>query len=241
MPKTQFFRSRKISKSHGVYEALRRLIMLGELKPAEPLAEMQIAQQYQCSQGPVREALLRLQEEGLVNRMGYHGTVVSAVSAPEISEFLVLRKLVETRGIVRAIGNINDKEVEALVDLVDAMDAAATANDEFTLSEVDRAFHLDLFRFAHLDALEPVLQRCLLHVHRYKISLMPPIRTLEQTAEGHRPIVESLRNRDKAAAARAVSLHIDTVCGGAVPILSSSANSIGEDGGPFDTSAERKL
>lgn len=209
---------RRPNKSQSVYEALRRSIILGELRPSEPLGELQVAQTYNCSQGPVREAMLRLQEEGLVNRLGYRGTVVSAITPDEISEMLLLRKLIETRGAIFALPSISDTVVEALSGLVHRMEAAAADDDEFALSELDRQFHLGMFRNARLNALEPILERCLLHVHRFKILISPSDRTLQQTAAGHWPIIEALRAGQQAGVREAISRHIDTVCGGPVPI-----------------------
>lgn len=210
--------SKKLSKSEGVYHALRRAIILGDLRPASPLGELQVAQTYSCSQGPVREAMLRLQEEGLVNRFGYRGTIVSAITPEEISEMLLLRKLVETRGAAYSLPRMDERTLTALAGIVHEMEGAAGDDDEFALSELDRRFHLELFRRSGLGTLEPILQRCLLHVHRFKILLAPGGRTLQETAAGHWPIVEALRRRDMAAVKAAISHHIDTICGDSLPL-----------------------
>ncbi len=220
MPKTPMLQRRRLNKSQSVYEALRRSIILGELRPAEPLGELQVAQMFSCSQGPVREALLRLQEEGLVNRLGYRGTIVSAITSEEIVEMLLMRKLIETRGASYAVAKIDDSAIDYLSELVRSMEAAAEEGDEFELSELDRRFHMQVFQNAGLNALEPILERCLLHVHRFKISLSPGGRTLQETAAGHWPIVETLRAGEEVEVKRAITRHIDTVCGGSVSLMS---------------------
>ena len=222
MAQSRLARAHKPKKSQGVYETLRRRIILGQLRPAEPIGEMQVASELNCSQGPVREALLRLQEDGLVNRLGYRGTIVSAITQEEISELLLLRKMIETRGVVYAFDGIDDAAMERLSDLVRQMENAAADDDEFLLSELDRAFHSELFRYSGLDALEPILQRCLLHVHRYKISLSPGDRTLIETAQGHWPIMQTLREKGLSEVKRAITHHIDTVCGGSVSLPSKA-------------------
>ena len=68
-------------KGNAVYHAVKRAIILGTLAPGAGLLEQQIAAAMGCSQGTVREALLRLEQDGLVARRGYHGTVVSDTSA----------------------------------------------------------------------------------------------------------------------------------------------------------------
>ena len=213
MSRELFYHSHKTSKSQAVYEALRRMIVLGQLRPAEPIAEMQIAHEFACSQGPVREALLRLQEEGLVNRMSYHGTVVSAITQTEVHEFTVLRKLLETRALVLAFDQFDEAALARLTALIEAMEAAAIAEDQFGLSEIDREFHIELFRQAHIDALEPVLHRCLLQVHRHKIALSPGVSALKQSARSHWAILDALRQGKPSAAKRLLSEHAETVYG----------------------------
>ena len=64
-------------KADAAYHAVRRSILLGHFQPGEMLLEQRIAERLNCSQGTVREALLRLEQDGLVSRRGYQGTVVS--------------------------------------------------------------------------------------------------------------------------------------------------------------------
>ncbi|HFA59489.1 MAG TPA: GntR family transcriptional regulator, partial [Rhodospirillales bacterium] len=70
-------------KSSAVYHALRRAILLHRVPPGQMLLEQQIASTMGCSQGTVREALLRLEQDGLVERRGYRGTCVSDTSEAE--------------------------------------------------------------------------------------------------------------------------------------------------------------
>jgi len=78
-------------KREEVYSTLRRRIILSEVSDGQPITELELAASMGCSQGTVREALLRLQEEGLVVRQGYRGSVVSPVSAREAQAFLHCR------------------------------------------------------------------------------------------------------------------------------------------------------
>ncbi|MBL8654506.1 MAG: GntR family transcriptional regulator, partial [Alphaproteobacteria bacterium] len=86
-----------------VYSALKRRIVLNEIRPGEPLTELGLANELECSQGTVREALLRLQEDGLVQRSGHRGTMVTTLDPDAAEEILDLRKRLETRGALRAV------------------------------------------------------------------------------------------------------------------------------------------
>src|SRR6476646_11085809 len=85
-----------------VYGHVKRQIMLNELKPETALTELGLAHELGCSQGTIRETLLRLQEDGLVARTARRGTVVTRLTADEAQEMLILRRTIETRGAARA-------------------------------------------------------------------------------------------------------------------------------------------
>ena len=85
----------RLARSSEVFETLKREIMLGDLPPGTPLTELEIAARFACSQGPVREALLFLQQDGLVMRKGHRGTHVSDCTEREAVEMFRLRQSIE--------------------------------------------------------------------------------------------------------------------------------------------------
>lgn len=198
-------------RSFLIYTRLQREIVLGMLAPGSTLLELELASRFEVSQGTVREALLRLQEEGLVHRQPHRGTTVSDCRAEDAEELIRLRHDIECRGVVRAIS----RGGAALADLMrvhlGAMQAAAEAGDEYLLSVHDRAFHSDLFARADLPPVQPVLARALVHAHRYKILHPDQNRDLRDTANRHLAIVAALEAQDPTAAAEALSHHIITI------------------------------
>jgi DNA-binding GntR family transcriptional regulator len=199
------------AKSGEVFDALKREIMLGELSAGEPLVELELAARFGCSQGPVREALLQLQEEGLVIRQGHRGTRVADCTADEAVEMFRLRQSIECRGVVRALQHPSRTLVADLRELVNAMEGAARSSDEYRLAEFDRDFHRRLLRDANLPALDPILHRCLVHNHRFKISRSDPHRDLVATARRHIAIVDAVERGDASAASHALAHHIATI------------------------------
>jgi len=199
------------AKSGEVYEAVKREIMLGGLPPGEPLVELELAAFFGCSQGPVREALLQLQEEGLVIRQGHRGTRVADCTADEAVEMFRLRRSIECRGVIRALQRPSRTLATDLRKLIEAMEEAALAGDEYKLAEHDRDFHRRLLRDANLPALDPILHRCLVHNHRFKISQSRGERDLLATARRHLSIIEAVERSDATTAARALAHHIATI------------------------------
>lgn len=201
----------KTSKSTEVFESIKRAIMLGEIPIGAQLLELELAEQFNCSQGPVREALLNLQDEGLVNRMAHRGTRVSDCTRAEAEDMFRIRHGIETRGIVRSLERINARTLDALKSLTSSMEDAAAAEDEYLLSEQDRAFHRQLFNTADLPAVEPILHRCILHNHRFKIIHSGEQRDLIETARRHWSIIQAIEAGDPEAASDAIGHHVATI------------------------------
>lgn len=195
----------------SIYAAVKRRIVLNELRPGVVLTELGLAADLGCSQGPVREALMRLQEDGLVLRQGHHGTVVTPLNPEEAGEILALRRRIEVRAAPRAARAVDARALERLATLSGRMIGAAEVGDEYGLIELDTAFHLEIFRLANLQALEQILVRCILHSHRQKLWEPRHRRPLIDTATRHGVLYETLAARDGDALATALGEHIDTI------------------------------
>ncbi|MCQ1780670.1 GntR family transcriptional regulator [Neorhizobium galegae] len=198
-------------KAGAAFDALKRDIMLGTLAPGTGLTELELAAHFQCSQGTVREALLQLQEEGLVRRRGHRGTQVSECTEDEAIEMFRLRQQIEGNGMARVMRARSRTLIKELDSLLDKMLLAAAAGDELELAAFDRDFHRRIFEDANLPALDPILHRCLVHNHRFKISRSPMARDLEATALRHRSIIDAIESGDAGRATAAMRHHIATI------------------------------
>jgi len=193
------------------YHEIKRCIVMNEIKPGTTLTELGLARDLGCSQGPVREALLRLQEDGLVIRNGRRGTTVTGLDAEEAAEILALRRRIEMRGALKAVRNPDPSGLASLQALRHDMDTAAEWRDVYGLIEIDMAFHLELFRLAGLNALEQILTRCILHSHRFKLFAPLHIRALPATAARHDVLIDRFVAGDGDGLAEALGAHIDTI------------------------------
>jgi DNA-binding GntR family transcriptional regulator len=198
-------------KASVAFNALKRDIMLGTLAAGTGLTELELAAHFQCSQGTVREALLQLQEEGLVRRQGHRGTQVSECTTDEAIEMFRLRTQIECSGLPRAMRSPSAALVSDLNRLLDDMLAAADSDDELQLAAIDRDFHRRILEDANLPALDPILHRCLVHNHRFKISRSRTARDLRATALRHRSIIDAIEGGDIVGATKAMHHHIATI------------------------------
>lgn len=195
----------------AVYQWLKKRIVLNELRPGDSLTELGLAAEAGCSQGTIREVLLRLQEDGLVVREGHRGTTVTGLDPEEATELLALRRRFEMRGAERAASRATPEQVAELRELLVGMTAAAKRGDEYELLILDMDFHLALFRLAGLHALNQVLVRCMLHTHRSRLWAPTHRRPLAATASRHKPLLDHLAAGNGRALARAIGEHIDTI------------------------------
>ena len=201
-------------RADQVHMALRRAILFRDLPPGEQLLEQTLAAEHGCSQGTVREALLRLAEEGLVARRGYRGTFVTDTSLAEAAQMVRVRLTIE-HGVAQRIAageaDLADPRVAALLQ---AMDEAHGAGDLYRCSELDREFHATLAEIAGMGLLRPMLWRCALHIHRFTLGGLEVPRPFFQEAgvgDEHRALLARLTEAAPPDAAGAMAAHLAQV------------------------------
>lgn len=197
------------SKSETVHQILKRRIMLGSLTDDSPITEQALAQEFSCSQGTVREALLRLQECGLVDRRGYQGTFVTRTTRDEAIILTRMRVHLECTGVERAVAAADDAKLDVLRELMDLYEASRLQRDVFACSEIDRRLHCAIFELADMPMLEPFLHRAHLQLHRYMVSPhQGNIVWNRREGSMHVDILDAFERRDAASAKRRMKLHI---------------------------------
>lgn len=201
-------------KADQAYLFIKRAIVLHHFEPGVQLLEQSLAAELGCSQGTVREALLRLAEDGLVSRRGYQGTAVTRTSMAEVCEMVRVRLSIERRA-ARMIDADRIAEAQDSFDrLLNEMDQAHIDQDYFQGSELDRAFHAEIAHVAGLGLLSPVLRRCALHIHRFTLSSIEVPREFSQEAgigAEHRALLESLSLGSQDESEAAIVDHLERV------------------------------
>lgn len=203
------YSQKNTSKSETVHQILKRRILLGYLTDECPITEQALAQEFSCSQGTVREALLRLQECGLVDRRGYQGTFVTRITRDEAIILTRMRVHLECTGVERAVAAIDDCKIAVLKELMDLFEESREQHDVFTCSEIDRRLHCFIFDLADMPMLEPFLHRAHLQLHRYLVSGHQGniVWNLNEGSQ-HIDILDAFERRDAASAKRRMKRHI---------------------------------
>lgn len=192
-----------------VYQYLRSAIICAELLPGEKLVELEIAARMGTSQGPVREALQRLERDGLVERRARSATFVTSVSIDEMYELFSIRGVIEGYAARRTAQKITPEQCETLQDLIHKMVRAGSQQDLIPLAEYDMQFHRHIVEWSgsssFLGAWTPLSSQ----IQRFIIQSHPAYYpNYVEIGTRHQPILDALRQHDSEAAACALQEHI---------------------------------
>ncbi|MFM6849222.1 MAG: GntR family transcriptional regulator [Terrabacter sp.] len=194
------------SLADAVVDAVRAGMASGELVPHDTYSVYQLADLLGVSRSPVREALLRLAEAGLVRIDRNRGFRVLTPSAHDIEEIIEIRLALEPATARRVADHATDDEHAAIRDTLAAMDAAL--DDEERFWAADHALHDRLMRAGGNQRAATIIDR----LRATTALLGPPTttagRTLREIRDEHEPIVTAILRRDGAAAERAMRDHL---------------------------------
>lgn len=188
-----------------VFDALRKAIIEGELKAGEPLRQDEIARLFNVSRIPVREAISRLEEHGLVRTQRYKGAIVSDLSADEVREIQNFRALIEPEIIRHAVPRM---QAQDLSKARAACAAFAAATDPMTWGDLNRAFHAALYDASSLPYHLEVTNNAMDRVDRYLRMQLLLSRGNERADVEHRAILDACEAGDADAAADLTRAHI---------------------------------
>lgn len=195
------------SLADAVVDAVRAGMAAGELVPEDTYSVYQLADLLGVSRSPVREALLRLAEAGLVRIDRNRGFRVLTPRAHDIEEIIEIRLALEPGAARRAAEEATEEEHTAIGDTFAAMDAALEDEDSFWVA--DHALHDRLMRAGGNQRAASIIDR----LRATTALLGPPTttagRTLREIRDEHEPIVTAILRRDGDAAERAMRDHLE--------------------------------
>lgn len=211
MPSAPTVQSRRPAAADRVYAHVKEAVLQRRYEGGTLLTEGDLAQAVGVSRTPVREALLRLEGEGLLKLYPKKGALVLAVSAQEIADVVETRLLVEEHAVGRAVP-APPELIARLEELVDDMREQAAAGDLNAVSRSDRAFHAEIVRSAGNRILSDLYEQLRDRQLRMGVAVMHahPDRIAKNIAE-HTEILTALRSGDAAAATDIVHRHVSWV------------------------------
>ncbi|MEW1685201.1 GntR family transcriptional regulator [Streptomyces sp. T12] len=196
-----------------VADALRAALVTGELRPGEVYSAPGLAARFGVSATPVREALLDLAREGLVDVVPNKGYRVTAVSERQLDEYTHVRALVEIPTTAALAATADPVALGALRPVAEEIVAAAAAGDLIAYVDADRRFHLGLLALAGNGHLVEVV-RDLRHRSRlYGLTALAEQGRLRASAEEHLDLLDALLTRDTEAVREVMTRHLGHVRG----------------------------
>ena len=198
--------SKTASTATIVFEALRKAIIEGELEVGEPLRQDEIARMFATSRIPVREALSRLEEQGLVTTQRYKGAFVSGLSASEASEIFDFRSLVEGDVVFRAVPRMTEADLETARDYCQRF-AASTEPMEW--GNLNRSLHAALYRPCGLSYHLSVIENAMDRVDPYLRAQLVLSNGMDRAIREHNAILDACVKRDAEKAAQLTRAHIE--------------------------------
>ena len=192
-----------------VFNTLRKAILTGELKPGERLLEIQLANQLGVSRTPIREAIRKLELEGLVIMMPRRGAEVAQITEKDLRDVLEVRRALDALCAELACDRITEEEKQKLKAACDEFEKATNTGDATTIAAADVALHDIIVAATRNQRLIQLINNLSEQMYRYRFEYIKDENQHNNLVEEHRMIYESIVRGDKEGAAKAAKLHID--------------------------------
>jgi len=200
--------NRAPQKADQVYELLRRSIIMLELGPGEPVVEKNICAELSISRTPVREAVQRLADEGLVNVIPHSGTYVSDVSFDVAEEGFVIRRALEIESVRRAAAS--ERGAKDLDAIIHQMRALVTSGQLHRYLDADDAFHAAVAGMSGMPRIWKFITLAKVHLDRMRQISAPVPGHLAMVTEQHAAIAAAIAAGKADQAELAMRIHLES-------------------------------
>jgi DNA-binding GntR family transcriptional regulator len=193
------------SSPEVIYQALRDAIVRGQIADGQTLRQDNLARMFNVSRIPVREALARLEAQGLVTSTRYKGVVVSSMSVTEIAEIFEFRALVEPAIIKLAVPQMSAESLQLAEEYCEQF---AAETEPARWGDLNRLFHSTLCRDCQRPYYLSVMDKTNDRVERYVRAHLVLTHGMERARVEHRQIMDACLRRDAQGAAELTLAHI---------------------------------
>lgn len=192
-----------------VFNTLRQAILTGELKPGERLMEIHLANKLGVSRTPIREAIRKLELEGLVIMIPRRGAEVAQITEKSMNDVLEVRRAMDALCVELACERISTEELERLEKACNAFADAVKTKDIRGIAQADVALHDIIVQATGNLRLVQLINNLSEQMYRYRFEYLKDISRHESLIKEHHAIYEGIKEKNKEAASQAAKLHID--------------------------------
>jgi DNA-binding GntR family transcriptional regulator len=201
-------RMERVSTAARVADLLRRRISSGEIEPGSRIVELDVAREFSVSRSPIREALLKLSEEGLVQILPYRGAIVVALRREQINELLEFRLALERFALERLLAGRDRKALDMLKEHVVEISDAIAAKDFKRAVEADLETHRAIVALAGNQLLAQAYDGLLTRIRIYIRITSAYYERVEDLADEHVALLDAVERGDAGLAQRILDAHI---------------------------------
>ncbi len=199
----------RVPAARKAYLRLREAIIGLALAPGQGLSEKEISERLKVSRQPVREAFIRLSEEGLVEIRPQIGTFVSRLRVTEVREAIFARVALECAVVRLVAETIGPADLDELALILEAHEHAERQGDSDGGYRQDEAFHLRLIELSGYPGIWRMIRQARAHMVRLRNLSIVHLHTAPEAVDQHRRVFAALRDHDPQAAAESLKIHIE--------------------------------
>ncbi len=192
-----------------VFGKLREAIITGQLLPGTRLMEISLAESMGVSRTPVREAIRKLQAEGLVIMNARRGAVVAPINKRDLKEILEIRKALESLACRLTSRKVTEDSLIQLKDINNVMKNAVTEKDIGLIAAKDVEFHEMITDLADNRQLSRMLDQIKEHLYRYRREFIKELKDRRVLVSEHDKIIAALEAHNEKTAVRELEKHIE--------------------------------
>ena len=196
------------STTEMVYLALKEAIANGDLKPGQRLVEQKLSDKMRVSRVPVRDAIKRLEQGGLAQRLPARGTVVKKISEDDVDEAFEIRAILESFATAQASKHATGGLLASLEGNIQASSEALNRGDVERATSFDDQFHEMIYKATKSGLLTMLIHTLMDYTARNRKPLFRSRQVAQASLDGHRAIVEAMRRGGKQDVEAIVKSHI---------------------------------
>ncbi len=202
-------RPRAATAAARIYSDLRAELVSLRRLPGEAISEAEIALSYGVSRTPVREAILKLSDEGLVEIFPQSGIIVSRIPIAALPESIIIRKALEETTARFAAERATSSQILMLHAIVQRQREADSAGDRTAFHQADEAFHAGISEVAGYPGIWKWVQQVKVQVDRYRLLTLPQRGRMAEVIAEHEPILAAIEAHDCERAGIAMGRHLE--------------------------------
>jgi GntR family transcriptional regulator, rspAB operon transcriptional repressor len=206
-------RPRGATAASKIYSDLRTELLSLERRPGEAVSEAEIALSYGVSRTPVREAILKLSDEGLLEIFPQSGIIVSRIPMAALPEAIIIRKALEETTARLAAGRATASQILVLRAILERQREAEAAGDSNAFHQADETFHATIAEIAGHPGIWKLIQQVKVHVDRYRRLTLPQTGRIAQVITEHGMILAAIEAHDGSGAGIAMGRHLERLLG----------------------------